>query len=151
MEPHHRRWAKKLYRSPENKKKEKMVSRNHILKCCILLLAMLMIVQAQTNRKLLDTYFNPPSMESRQASLPSSHRSLGAEFYERSPPPPPPKKTKKDESETGIWNHWEMSIGLGEKTRKIGLFFCFGNGIVLMLVFMFLRDMQCFKAWVGFI
>ncbi|VVB17352.1 unnamed protein product [Arabis nemorensis] len=53
---------------------------------------------AQTNRKHEDnSYFNPPSMESRQAS---SHRSLGAEFYERSPPPPPPKKTKKDESET---------------------------------------------------
>ncbi|XP_018482227.1 uncharacterized protein LOC108853300 [Raphanus sativus] len=76
-----------------------MASWNHLLKCFILL-ALVMIVQAQTNRRLLDTpadnktpsssYFNSPSMDSRQPSLPSSHRSLGAQYYERSPPPPPP-------------------------------------------------------------
>lgn len=76
--------------------------KNHLLICCILL-AMIMIGYAQTNRKLLDdnvpsSYF--PSMESRQAFLPSSHRSLGAEHYERSPPPPPPKKSSEVEPQT---------------------------------------------------
>ncbi|KAJ0248642.1 hypothetical protein HA466_0157140 [Hirschfeldia incana] len=67
-----------------------MASWNHLLKCCILL-AILMVVQAQTNRKLLD---NTPasSMDSRQDYLPSSHRSLGAQYYQRSPPPPPRRK-----------------------------------------------------------
>ncbi|CAH8342502.1 unnamed protein product [Eruca vesicaria subsp. sativa] len=77
-----------------------MASWNHqLLKCCILL-ALLVMVQAQTNRKLLDnntpaasySYFKHPSMDSRQDYLPSSHRSLGAQYYQRSPPPPPPKK-----------------------------------------------------------
>uniref|UniRef100_A0A1J3EA38 Uncharacterized protein n=1 Tax=Noccaea caerulescens TaxID=107243 RepID=A0A1J3EA38_NOCCA len=86
-----------------------MASRDHLLKCCILLAIMITIVQAQTNRKLLDTQAdnNTPISSSfddsrDQASLPSSHRSLRAEFYERSPPPPPPKKDRKDESQTGI-------------------------------------------------
>ncbi|ESQ31972.1 hypothetical protein EUTSA_v10005493mg [Eutrema salsugineum] len=90
-----------------------MASPNHLLKCCLFLAMMIMIVQAQTSRKLLDThadkytpissYFNPPSMDSPQASLPSSHRSLGAEFYKRSPPPPHHhKKATIDESQTGI-------------------------------------------------
>ncbi|XP_013597337.1 PREDICTED: uncharacterized protein LOC106305516 [Brassica oleracea var. oleracea] len=75
-----------------------MASWNHLLKCCILL-AILTIVQAQTNRKLLDnntpttySHFKHPPMDSRQDYLPSSHRSLGAQYYKRSPPPPPPRK-----------------------------------------------------------
>ncbi|CAL9231402.1 unnamed protein product [Arabidopsis halleri] len=40
-------------------------------------------------------------MESRCGTfLPSSHRSLVAEHYERSPPPPPPKRSSEVEPQT---------------------------------------------------
>ncbi|XP_023637391.1 uncharacterized protein LOC17882314 [Capsella rubella] len=83
-----------------------MFSRNHLLACCMLL-ATLMIVHAQHTHDGDDapsSYFTPPSMDSREASLPSSHRSLGAAYYKRSPPPPPPKKAVREESgtQTGI-------------------------------------------------
>ncbi|CAN8277308.1 unnamed protein product [Cochlearia groenlandica] len=85
-----------------------MVSQNHLLIYCILLVAITMTVQARTARKLLEdnelssSYINNSSMGSSQVSFPSSHRSLEAAHYKRSPPPPPPKETSEIEPQTGI-------------------------------------------------
>ncbi|XP_019097777.1 PREDICTED: uncharacterized protein LOC109131351 [Camelina sativa] len=78
-----------------------MASSINLLRCCILL-AIIMMGHAQTDRNLVDednaaaASFYIPSIASRSHPF-SHHRSLGAEHYERSSPPPPPKKSSEVE------------------------------------------------------